>query len=162
MPFRRHVFLNSRGRWARILSNLVPKTFHLACLLRQFGTLGTIERCRGAWEHTEGDLGGPGLDFYRFWKDFGTAIWTFLANVGTTIVFFGMRVCRSRFLKILGSESGCLGLQNQAFGVEGIARTSFSHMSGLYRFWCNFYEIFDGFGTKLDDFWWPGATLETS
>ena len=55
----------------------------------------------------------------------------FLANFGITIVFFGMRICRSRFLKILGSESGCLGLQNQAFGVEGIAKTSFSHMSGL-------------------------------
>ena len=80
-------------------------------------------------------LGGPGLDFNRFWKDFGAAIWMFLANFGTTIVFFGMRVYRSRFLKIFGSESGCLGLQNQGFGVEGIAKTSFSHMSGLCRFW---------------------------
>jgi hypothetical protein len=134
--------------------------WHACCA--QFGTLGTIERCRGTWEHTEGDLGGPGLDFYRFWKDFGAAIWTFLANFGTTIVFFGMRVCRSRFLKILGSESGCLGLQNQAFGVEGIAKTSFSHMSGLCRFWCHFYMVFDGFGTNFDDFWWLGGMLETS
>ena len=78
------------------------------------------------------------------------------------IVFFGMRVCRLRFLKILGSESGCLGLQNQAFGVEGIAKTSFSHMSGLCRFWCHFYMVFDGFGTNFDDFWWPGGRLETS
>ena len=69
--------------------------------------------------------------FYRFGKDFGTAIWMFLTIFGTTIVFFGMRVYWSRFLKILGSESGCLGLQNQAFCVEGIAKTSFSHMSGL-------------------------------
>ena len=111
--------------------------WHACCA--QFGTLGTIERCRGTWEHTEGDLGGPGLDFYRFWKDFGAAIWTFLANFGTTIVFFGMRVCRSRFLKILVSEYGHLGLQNQAFGVEGIAKTSFSHMLGLCWFWCHFY-----------------------
>ena len=85
-----------------------------------------------------------------------------MANFGTTIVFFGMRVYRSRFLKILGSESGCLGLQNQAFGVEGIAKISFSHMSGLCRFWCHFYMVFDGFGTNFDDFWWPGARLETS
>ena len=108
--------------WARILSNLAPKRviWHACCA--QFGTLGTIERCRGTWEHTEGDLGSPGLHFYRFWKDFGAAIWTFLANFGTTIVFFGMRVCRSRFLKILGSEYGRLGLHNQAFGVEGIAK----------------------------------------
>ena len=98
----------------------------------------------------------------RFGKDFGAAIWTFLANFGTTIVFFGMRVYRSRFLRILGSEYVRLGLQNQAFGVEGIAKTSFSHMSGLCRFWCHFYMVFSGFGTNLDDFWWPGARLETS
>ena len=85
-----------------------------------------------------------------------------MANFGTTIVFFGMRVCRSRFLKILGSESGCLGLQNQAFGVEGIAKTNFSHMSGLCRFWWYFYMVFDGFGTNFDDFWWLGGMLETS
>ena len=36
----------------------------------------------------------PGLDFYRFWEDFGAAIWTFLANFGTQIRFFGIRVCR--------------------------------------------------------------------
>ena len=116
----------------------------------------------GTWEPTEGDLGVPGLHFYRFWRDFGAAIWTFLANFGTTIVFFGMRVCRSRFLKILGSESGCLGLQNQGFGVEGIAKTSFSHMSGLCRFGCHFYMVFDGFGINFDDFWWPGGRLEAS
>ena len=69
---------------------------------------------------------------------------------------FGMRVCRSRFLKILGSEYGCLGLQNQAFGVEGIAKTSFSHMSGC------FYMVFDGFGTNFNDFWWLGGRLEIS
>ena len=93
--------------------------------------LGTIERCRGTWEHTEGDLGGPSLDFYRFGEDFGAAIFAFLVNSGTKMKFFGMRVCRSRFLKILGSESVCLGLQNQAFRVGSIAKTSFSHMTGL-------------------------------
>ena len=73
-----------------------------------------------------------------------------------------MRVYRSRFLKILGSESGCLGLQNHQFGVEGIAKSSFSHMSELSRFWCYFYMVFDGFGTNCDDFWWPGGRLGTS
>ena len=104
----------------------------------------------------QGDLGAHGrrpwgsrLGF-RFGKDFGAAIWELLANFGTTIKFFGMRVCRSRFLKILGSESGCLGLQNQAFGVEGIAKNSFSHMLGLCRFWCYFYMVFDGFGNNFD------------
>ena len=36
---------------------------------------------------------------------------------------------------ILGSESGCLGLENQASGAGGIAKTSFSLMLGLCRFW---------------------------
>ena len=64
-------------------------------------------------------------------------------------MFFGMRVCRSRFLKILVSEYGRLGLQNQAFGVEGIAKTSFSHMSGLCHFWCNFSWFSMVFGVIL-------------
>ena len=55
-------------------------------------------------------------------------------------MFFGMRVCRSRFLKILGSESGCQGLQNQAFGVEGIAKTMFPQKTFIgdsrVDFWC--------------------------
>ena len=52
---------------------------------------GTIERFRGiAW--------GSRLGFLSIRGDFGTAIWEFLANFGTQIVFFGMRVCRSRFL----------------------------------------------------------------
>ena len=66
-----------------------------------------------------------------FGRIFGAAIWMFLTNFGTTIVFFGMRVCRSRFLRILVSEDGRPGLQNQAFGVECIAKNSFSYMSGL-------------------------------
>ena len=68
-------------------------------------------------------------------------------------MFFGMRACKSSFLKILRSESGCLGLRNQVFGVEGIAKTCFSHMLGLCRFGCHFYMVFDGFGTIFDDFW---------
>ena len=86
----------------------------------------------------QGDLGAHGrrpwgsrLGFLSILEGFRAAICTFLANFGTTTVFFGMRVYRSRFLKILVSEYGRLGLQNQAFGVEGIAKNSFSHMSGL-------------------------------
>ena len=73
-----------------------------------------------------------------------------------------MRVCRLHFLKILGSESGCLGLQNQAFGVGGIAKNSFSHMLELCRFGSHFFIVFDGFGTNFDDFWWLGGRLEIS
>ena len=96
-----------------------------------------------------GRISGP--PFRRFW-----------IILAQQLSFFGMRVYRSRFLKILASESRCLRLQNQAFGVDGIAKTKFSHMSGLCRFWCHFYMVFDGFGINFDDFWWPEARLETS
>ena len=117
--------------------------WHACCA--QFGTLGTIERCRGTWEQTEGGLGVPGLHFYRFGKDFGAAIWTFLANFGTTIVFFGMRVCRSRFLKILGSDSGCLGLQNQGFGGDVLQKPAFH----ICRDYVDFGIIFTWFPMTL-------------
>ena len=70
----------------------------------------------------------------------------FLANFGTTIVFFGMRVYRSSFLKILGYESGCLGLQNQAFGVECILQKSAFH---ICRDYVDFGVIFTWFAMVL-------------
>ena len=44
-----------------------------------------------------GRISGP--PFGRFWP-----------TLAQQLCVFGMCVCRSRFLKILGSESGCLGL----------------------------------------------------
>ena len=54
-------------------------------------------------------------------------------------------LARSGFLKILGSESGCLGLQNQAFGVGSIAKTAF------HRCWdcVDFGVIFTWFSMAL-------------
>ena len=46
---------------------------------------------------------------------------------------------------ISGSESGCLGLQNQAFGVGCIAKTSFSFCSDSV----DFGMIFTWFSTAL-------------
>ena len=114
------------------------------------GLTSALQHCQhnGAFRFLAAQVSGPPFQF--------------LANFGTQIVFFGMRVCRSRFLKILGSESGCLGLQNQAFGVGGISKNSFSHMLGLCRFWHHFYMVFYGFGTNFDDFWWLGDRLEIS
>ena len=106
-----------------------PVIWHSCCV--HFGSLGDHRSIQGSWEHNEEDLGVAGLDFCRFWEDFGTAIWELSADFGTQIVFFGMRVCGSRFLVILDSESGCLGLQNQGFGVGSVAETSFSHMLGF-------------------------------
>ena len=64
------------------------------------------------------------------------------------------------FLKILGSESGCLGLQNQAFSVGCIAKTAF-HICRDYVDFGVLFMVFDGFGTNFDDFWWPEGRLET-
>ena len=65
------------------------------------------------------------LGFYRFFIDLGEpfreiceSIWTEKHNLFTFI-------SRLLFLMILGSESGCLGSENQAFGKAGIAKINF-------------------------------------
>ena len=72
-------------------------------------------------------------------------------------------VCRLIFLMILGSESGCLGSENQAFGMDGIAKINFrrnwiSHVPrvNFSWFWVALGPIFMIFvaleiGLKLDD-----------
>ena len=58
---------------------------HACCV--QFGSLGTIERCRETWEHTEGDLGVPGLDFYRFGRISGPPFWSCLPTLERKLSF---------------------------------------------------------------------------
>ena len=41
--------------------------------------------------------------------------------------FFFMLVPRSLFVMIFQSESGCLGIVKQGFGVRSVAKTTFSH-----------------------------------
>ena len=64
------------------------------------------------------------LGFYRFLVDLGTHSERFFGTFGKKTQFF---ICISRlsFLMIFGSESGCLGLENQAFGKGGIAQINF-------------------------------------
>ena len=116
----------------------------------------------------QGDLGAHGrrpwgsrLGFLSILEGFRGGIF-FVGQLWHNNCVFWHACLQVTFFKILGSESGCLGLQNQAFLSEGIAKNSFSHMSGLCRFGCHFSMIFDGFGTNLNDFWWPGGRLETS
>ena len=40
-------------------------------------------------------------------------------------MFFWYRFCMSRLLMISGIESGCLALQNQAFGAGSVAKPAF-------------------------------------
>ena len=116
-----------------------PKRFIWHACCAQIGTLGTIERCRGAWEHTEGDLGGPGLDFNRFWigqfwhnnclfwhaclqvtffKDFGVRIWT--SGAPESSIWCG-RYCK-----------------NQLFTYVGIMLILVSFLHGFRWFWDQF------------------------
>ena len=125
------MFYNPRCFLARLLSVLVPKhgIWHACCV--QLGTLGDHRAIQGDLGAQEGRPWGPGVGFCRFCVDLGTAVSELLANFGTRNVFFVMCVYRTSFVIISGSEAGCLGLQNQAFGVRGVAKTSFSHMWGF-------------------------------
>ncbi len=83
------------------------------------------------WEAQERRPCRPGLDFYGLWVDFGTPFRKLFCDLGLTFVFFSMLVSRSLLLTILGSESGRLGLQKQAFGVRCVAKIEFSQISEL-------------------------------
>ena len=54
--------------------------------------------------------------------DSGVPFESFLGSLGPKKVRFFMLVPRLLFLMIFGFESGCLGLENQAFGMRGIAK----------------------------------------
>ena len=58
---------------------------------------------------------------------------------------------------ISGSASGCLGLQNKAFGTEIVAKNNFSHVLGFCRLRCRFCMFFMALGLILQIF----AALET-
>ena len=89
---------------------------------RSWGDLGTLEAVRSR------------LGYYRFFVDlddpfcklFG-CFWTKKRN------FFPMY-----FQMIFGSEFGCLGLQKQAFGMEGIAQIHFRRNWISYDFTVDF------------------------
>ena len=113
--------------------------WHVCCALS--GNLGTIEPCRGTWEHTEGDVGVPGLDFYRFGRHFGVPMWMFWPTLEQQSCFFGMRVCRSRFCLSAAPEpsiwrgSYC---KNQLFTYVGIMSILVSILYGFRWLWDQF------------------------
>ena len=67
---------------------------------------------------------------------------------------------RILFLMILGSESGCLGSENQAFGKEGIAKTNFCRNWIYHVSRVNFLMILGGLGTNFHDLCGTGDWLE--
>ena len=93
---------------------------------------GTLER---SWDDpgtlgiTRQDTVTSRLGFYRFLVDLGDQFTKILVYIWIEKHDFFIFISRLLFLMILGSEPGCLGSENQAFGKEGIAKINF------YRNW---------------------------
>ena len=124
---------------------------------------GTIERSRGTSEHKTGDLGVQVWISVDLWGISGPHFESFRPPPEQQM-FFVMRVHRSRFLMISGSASGCLGLQNQTFGVRSVAKKqllTYDDVGILLISVSFFLMFFDRFGTSFDDFWCLGNKLET-
>ena len=71
------------------------------------------------------DTLGSRLGFLSILGGFRDRFWEPWTNMSV----FVMLVSRSHFVVILGSKSGRLGLQKQAFGVRVVAKTYFSQKS---------------------------------
>ena len=76
------------------------------------------------------------LGFYRFLVDLGDPFREICGYIWIEKHDFFISISRLLFLMIFGSESVCLGLENQAFGKGCIAKINFcrnwiSHNSGV-------------------------------
>ena len=86
---------------------------------------GSMGRSRGTWGLKKGDFGVQARIFIDFGLISGSHFESFSGPLDQNQCFL-MLVSRLFFQKILGSESGRLGLHKQAFGVRGVAKTKFS------------------------------------
>ena len=80
---------------------------------------------RGSLGSTRKDTVRSRLGFYRFFVDLGDPFREIFGYIWTGKHDFFISISRLLFLMIFGSESGCLGLENQAFGKGGIAKINF-------------------------------------
>ena len=85
------------------------------------GTLGT----------TRQDTVRPRLGFYCFLVDLGGPFRKIFRNIWIEKHNFFISISRLLFLMIFGSESWCLGLENQAFGKGSIAKLTFAQIVSL-------------------------------
>ena len=105
-----------------------------ASTLPSCGTLGRSWDDPGTLGSTRKDNVRSRLGFYRFLVDLGDQFREIFVSIWIEKHDFFIFISRLLFLMILGSESGCLGSENQAFGKEGIAKINFcrnwiSHVS---------------------------------
>ena len=99
-----------------------------------WGTLGRSWDDPGTLGTTRQDTVRSRLGFYSFLVDLGDPFREIFGYIWTEKHDFFTFISRLLFLMIFGSESGCLGSENQAFGKEGIAKINFcrnwiSHVS---------------------------------
>ena len=102
-----------------------------------WGTLGRSWDDPATLGSTRQDIVRSRLGFYRFLVDLGDAFREIFGYIWTEKPDFSTFISRLLFLMILGSESGCLGSENQAFGKEGIAKVNF------YRNWISHVSRID-------------------
>ena len=151
---------------------------HLACLVpllwRPGGPWDDPGTILGRSWDDPGTLGGTRkgpvrsrLGFYRFFVDFGDPFWELFWYFWTKETVFFISISRLLFLLVFGSKLGCLDLEKQAFGIEGIAKINFCRNWISYDsrvdfswFWVALGPIFMAFvaletGSKIDEFaWW--------
>ena len=96
-----------------------------ASTLPSWGTLGRSWDDPGTLGSTRKDTVRSRLGFYRFLVDLGDPFREIFGYIWTEKHDFFISISRLLFLMIFGSESGCLGLENQAFGKGGIAKINF-------------------------------------
>ena len=94
-------------------------------LVPSWGTLGRSWDDPGTLGITRQDTVRSRLGFYRFLVDFGDPFRESFGYIWIEKNDFFTFISRLLFLMILGSESGCLGSENQAFGKKGIAQINF-------------------------------------
>ena len=166
------------GSWMLDFWQFCNQFLGLWCPWVSFGMLGasTLASWRSlgrSWDDPgtlEGTRKGPvrsRLGFYRFFGDFGDPFWELFWYFWTKETVFFISISRLLFLLVFGSKFGCLGLEKQAFGMEGIAKINFCRNWISYDsrvdfswFWVALGPIFMAFvaletGSKIDEFsWW--------
>ena len=98
---------------------------HLACLVPLLYRPGGPWDDPGTLGNTKKDTVRSRLGFYQFLVDLGDPFMKIFGYIWTGKHDFFISISRFLFPMIFGFESGCLGLENQAFGKGGIAKTSF-------------------------------------
>ena len=108
-----------------MLSVFVPKTCHLACLLRPLWHLGGPSSDPGGLRSTRRETLGSRRGFLSIWGEFRERIFKAVGNFWNRKCVFCYACLQVIFLMISGSASGCLGLHNQAFGIRSVSKTTF-------------------------------------